>query len=284
MFDSILVPLDGSPEAETALALATQIPCRTLHLLTVQPDCAEFDDLCRSSKKGSTYLEGIAESLRAQGRKVNTHVAVGEPGRQIAAFSAPTDLVVMGSGGHGAAETFLIGSVANWAAHHAPVPTLIVRGGERPAPVAPLTRIVVALDGSPLAEAALPVAERLARRLGLPIHLVRVLDFDPIRSAVQGGLAAAEAWSRSQDEVIHDADQYLADHARQLRDHGLTTTYELRKGLPTSELLNSVSKGDLVVMTTRERGGLTRWVLGSVADELMRRAPCPVLLVRDKPW
>lgn len=280
MFESILVPLDGSACAEAALALAELIPSRRIRLLNVKSDTTQLDEICEAARNGEAYLERIAEPLRRQGRKVTTDVVFGDARRQIVGCAATADLVVMGSRGCGATENFFLGSVADWVARHAPVPTLVVRGGEQPASTMPITRIVVPLDGSAFAEAALPMASELATDLGLPIHLVRVLDFDPMRASVEAGMAAAEATARQQAEAAAAAETSLAEQVQQLRNENLMATSEVRTGSPAMELLAATGAGDLVVLTTRERGGLVRWLLGSVADELVRRAAGPVLLVR----
>ncbi len=280
MIESILVPVDGSPSAEAALTMAALIPSGLIRLIMVKPDTTELAEVCHAARDGQAYLDEIASPLRRQGRTVETGVVFGDPGRQIVALSALDDLVVMGSRGCGATSAFVLGSVASWVATHTPVPTMIVRGGDRPATAAALDRVVVALDGSPLAESALPVAAKFATELELPIHLVRVLDFDPIRAVVQAGSEAAAAWSMSMEETIQQAQDYLASQARQLQDRGFTVSYELRKGLPVGQLLEVLREGDIVAVTTRNRGEFKRWLLGSVTDELIRHAPGPVLLAR----
>ena len=82
----------------------------------------------------------------------------------------------MASHGRGAIGRLLHGSVADSVAREATVPVMVVRAGQvQPGPVG-ITRLVVPLDGSPLAETALPVAEAISRRLGTPISLVRVVN------------------------------------------------------------------------------------------------------------
>jgi nucleotide-binding universal stress UspA family protein len=280
MFDTILVPLDGSASAEAALAVAAQLPSRKLRLLTVRSDLTRLEDVCESAETGEAYLEHVAEPLREQGRQVETTVIFGDARRQIVAFAAMADLVVMGSRGCGATSAFLLGSVADWVVRHAATPTMIVRVGSSPAVTMPLTRVVVALDGSPLAEEALPLAGEVAALLGLPIHLVRVLDFDIVRASVQAGIEAAlDSAERERDQVA-EAQAYLDARALQLQNRNLLVTSDVRSGAPTAELEAALRPGDLLVLATRDRGGLERWLLGSVADHLVRHAPGPVLLVR----
>jgi nucleotide-binding universal stress UspA family protein len=280
MFDLILVPLDGSEAAEAALAVAEVIPSRRVRLLSVESNLSNLTAICVAEPDCQAYLERVAEPLRRQGRDVETIVTFGDPAREIVASAAAADLIVMGSHGHGPVGRIVLGSIANQVARHAPVPTLIVRRGRRPATAIPLTRIIVPLDGSVLAEQALPMAIALADNMGLPVHLVRVVDFDPVRGTVQAGVVAAKAYAESQTAILRLAETYLAEQVQRLRNMDVATTSELRTGAPASELLDAIHEGDLVVLATRERGGIQRWFLGSVAEELVNRAAGPVLLMR----
>ena len=208
MYESILVPLDGSACAEGALAVAAQIPARQLRLLMVTSGTTSLSEICGPQGIARPIWERLAEPLRRQGRTVSTDVVFGNAGKQIAALAAMDDLVIMGSRGCGATSAFLLGSVAGWVARHAPVPVMIVRGGEHPAAVSHLARVVVALDGSPLAETALPMAERSAADLGLPIQLVRVLGFRPgPRRGAGRASRGCQAWTTSQEETIQRAEE-----------------------------------------------------------------------------
>ena len=280
MFDRILVPLDGSAAAEAALTIAEAIPSGRVRLLAVETEADELGAVCLGDRDCKTYLDRVAANLRLQGREVETIVEFGDPARRIVAFAAEADLVIMGSHGRGAVGRFLLGSVAEWVARHAPVPTMIVRGGQHPATALPLTRIVVPLDGSPAAEEALPMASTLAHMLGLPLKLVRVVDIDPVRATVAAGGTAARAHVRSSEQAIGAARDYLADRVQELRNRNLMATSEPRTGPVVSELLAAIRPGDVVVLAVPDRGSLERWVLGSVSKELIQRAAGPVLLVR----
>ena len=278
MYERILVPLDGSDAAEAALAYVSLLPSQQVRLLAVESDQAALSAVCTAARDCRAYLEAVAAPLREQGRDVDTVVAFGNPAEQVLTLAAAADLVVMGSHGRGGVRRFVLGSVADEVARHAPVPVLIVRGG--PQPAVQLTRIVVPLDGSELAEQAMPVAAALAADLGAPVHLLRVLDVDALRATVQAGIHAAAAYMRSQEEIQRYAAEYLADQAQELRNRDLTATSEVLTGSPAVTLLDAIRPSDLVVMTTHARGGVRRMLLGSVADKLVRAAPAPVLLVR----
>ena len=139
---------------------------------------------------------------------------------------------------------------------------------------------MVPLDGSALAEQAVPVAAAVAADLGVPVHLLRVLDVDALRATVQAGIHAAAAYVRSQEAVQHHAEEYLAEQAQELRNRNRTATTEVLTGSPAVTLLDAIRRDDLVVMTSHGRGGVRRMLLGSVADKLVRAAAAPVLLVR----
>ena len=145
-------------------------------------------------------------------------------------------------------------------------------------------RIVVPVDGSDLAERALPQAEALARLAGAPLHLVRVVDLTGLaRYGAIGLHAEATAFQLvlANEETVARGD--LERTARGLRERGASVTTERRRGDAATEIVGATGPGDVIVMATHGRGGVTRWFLGSVAEEVVRRAPVPVLLVRALP-
>jgi nucleotide-binding universal stress UspA family protein len=142
-------------------------------------------------------------------------------------------------------------------------------------------RIVVPLDGSALAERALPQAQELARLGGAPLHLVRVVDLTRLEQYGAYGLALEYGGLATVlDDEAGTARAYLDGVAKRSSAARVTATTEVRRGLAARELVAAVRPGDLVVMATHGRGGLSRWLLGSVAEDVVRQAPVPVLLVR----
>ena len=145
-------------------------------------------------------------------------------------------------------------------------------------------RIIVPLDGSALAEQALPQAEGLARLTGAPLHLVRVID--PAGPGTLGTVVLhtdALSMQLLLEEERIAAREYLERIEQDVRDRQHAVTVEYRQGPAAQELLAIMQPGDLLVMATHGRGGLTRWFLGSVAEAIVRRASIPVLLVRATP-
>jgi nucleotide-binding universal stress UspA family protein len=136
--------------------------------------------------------------------------------------------------------------------------------------------ILVPLDGSPLAEHALPYAERLARATSARLILCRALSATKLQPEQ---IVAA----------VGDARAYVQGVADQLAGRGSIVETTIPWGEPGDEILEQVrsARADLVVMATHGRSGLGRWLYGSVADEVLRRASVPIFLVppgSDEPW
>jgi nucleotide-binding universal stress UspA family protein len=145
-------------------------------------------------------------------------------------------------------------------------------------------RIVVPLDGSELSERALPEAKRLATLTGARIHLIRIVDFTQIERygryswALEASLIEPVV---SEEEM--EAGDYLAAKVAELEREGFLASSGTRRGRAARSLVSALQQGDLVVMASHGRGNITRWLLGSVAEELLRQSPVPVLLVKASP-
>lgn len=127
-----------------------------------------------------------------------------------------------------------------------------------------LARILLPLDGTPQAAAALPLARGLAAASGAKLNLVRVVsDLNPRPEAVSG------------------ADRYLERIERELRGGGLVVDTRVLFGDPAEKILRHAdeSRADLVVLTTR-KAGLRRLMLGSVTTQVLQRSPVPVVVLR----
>src|SRR5690606_4409884 len=142
-------------------------------------------------------------------------------------------------------------------------------------------RIVVPLDGSELAEQALQQARELSKKVGSPLHLIRVVDTYRTQSLPATGMALDYSMlSELAEEEIEDAKTYLEAKVRDLNGQGLTVTGDVLQGPIARQIVAAAHKGDVIVMSSHGRTGIKRWFLGSVAEEVMRHAECPVLLHR----
>ena len=138
-------------------------------------------------------------------------------------------------------------------------------------------RILIALDGSALAEQALSHAVAQAERFGAELFLLRVLEPFP-----QAGILWQADVKRAESQAIDQAQDYLEELANRLRDRGLTVKPTVIQGQPGLAVVRFAETNDvdLIVICTRGRSGPSRWLMGSVADRVVRGATVPVLLVR----
>ncbi len=139
-------------------------------------------------------------------------------------------------------------------------------------------RVLVPLDGSPLAEAVLPFVSNLARPLALEILLVRIIPAT-MPTAVEGGRRIINHTER----LTAEADAYLRGVADRLCADGFSVLTAVRTGEAASEIVAGAREcqADLIAMSTHGRSGLGRLLFGSAAEAVLRRADVPVLLVRS---
>lgn len=143
------------------------------------------------------------------------------------------------------------------------------------------TRIIVPLDGSKLAERALTEAKQLAALTGAKLWLIRVIDYSSRdRFGDFGMLYEYETIAKALEEERVIAEAYLGDLAKSMTAEGLAVSTEIIDGIAARAIVREAKPGDLIVMATHGRTGMKRWFIGSVAEEVLRHATVPVLLVR----
>ena len=297
-----LVPLDGSPRAAAALphalTLARAFEARISLLAVVEPfpkhtnvpSATEQEADERRVTESTAYLESVAIPLRARGLTVTTGVRHGNPAREIlgASENGECSLIVIGTHGRTGLERMRMGSVAQHVVRHAIIPALVVP------PVrdtlthddAPITGITVPLDGSPLAEAALPIATRIATALSVPLTLFQVIP--SIAGQSMGWGAGYESYYYPvSEEMEHDEEEAVAEYlqavATPLRARGLTVQAVWQRSVMSRAeeiILAYLPPSGIAVMASHGRGGVLRWALGSTAEAVLDRAPCPILIVR----
>ena len=316
MYDRILVPLDGSALGEEVLPLvrtvarATEAPIELLRvfdpgLISLDLDepgvdpSEEFASRFSSDREFvapayiTDYLNRTAEDLRADGFEVSTNVVIGEAAHCIVeeAEGRPDTLIAMCTHGRSGVTRWVMGSVTDKVLQATYNPVLLVREGKHPSE-AELETLVVPLDGSLLAEQALPHVVTMAKALSLKIVLLRVTpsaeEYHRYMSATPIS-AAATVYSAPYEEFASAADahsmQYLHGIAEELeREHLATVEQVLLRG-HAAEVISEVAQEahrSLVVMTSHGRSGLGRWLLGSVTDRVVRHSGEPVLVVRAR--
>ncbi|MCB8942887.1 MAG: universal stress protein [Ardenticatenaceae bacterium] len=143
-------------------------------------------------------------------------------------------------------------------------------------------RILVPLDGSHLAESALPAALELASKFEGEITLIRVVA-SPTTMPTVDGRAYGELHFKMREHVLDEAEMYLKLHKNSLRQQGYVVHHQIVEGdSPAGAILDiaEAQNMDAIVMSTHGWGGLARWMFGSVADKIIRRADIPVVLIR----
>jgi nucleotide-binding universal stress UspA family protein len=299
MLRRILVGLDGSPLAETILdpvrVLARRLGAEVvlLHVTHVpemvraaQPGPTLDEVVAQERERAQTYLEGAARKLREPGLTVQTVAAAGEAAVEIVRWAEREriDLIALTTHGRSGMQRWLYGSVADAVLHTTRTPLLLLRPtGAGAAPSPEIRRIVVPLDGSPLAEAVLPVAEELSRALAAPIVLLRVVEFTAFAF---GGEPFGSPYLDYQgifDALREDAERYLDKLAADLRGKGLTIETRASIGIPAETITAQTREqaGSLIVMSTHGRSGWRALMLGSVARRVVPLASGPVLVIRS---
>jgi nucleotide-binding universal stress UspA family protein len=289
---TILVPLDGSPLGEwallyaEALAAARHDPVRLLRVVEAEPRgitargeraAIARDEQDRAEAAG--YLDELAREPRTRGIEVSTEVVIGDPVETILERAPRAGVVVMATRGAGGVDRWLIGSVADKVMRLAAVPVLLVRPPYTAIPrrTVALRRLMVPLDGSQLAEAALEPAVDLATRAGAALTLIRV---EPWRTGRWGPDPSSAAYRAIDEEVTAAGVAYL-NTAREKLPASLDVETVLLRGWVAESIVEFAfhEKVDLTVMTAHGRGGFRRFVLGSTADRVIRSG-VPTLLLR----
>jgi nucleotide-binding universal stress UspA family protein len=307
MFKRILVPLDGSRRAEQAIPLAARIARATGSTIvlmqavwmpqgitgSLEPAIWSPELFVRDQADIAAYLARLAASKTLKDLPTEREVADGEPAQAIlaAAQAHRADLIVMSSHGRrGLARTFL-GSVAARVARASTAPTLIMQTGDtedenawqeqRP------VQILVALDGSALAEAALSPAANLSIALSAPLpgmlHLVRVLPFIETDTMTQA----------RKTQAIEEAMAYLDRVTRRLRGSEdaasplqvlslvVVDATDIARALASeaASLEEDEEACALIALATHGRMGWERLVTGSVTERVLAATRAPVLVV-----
>jgi nucleotide-binding universal stress UspA family protein len=294
MYRHLMVPLDGSVFAEHALPLAVGLAGRsgaTLHLVQVHSPVIpayggseiltdiELDALVREGQR--SYLGGVAERLtRAAPVRVTTSLLSGPIAGALRdeALATGTDLVVMTTHGRSPLGRLWLGSVSDQMVRHSPAPLLLVRPRESAPDLAAMPawqRVLIPLDGSELAEQALGPATELGRLMGADYTLVRVLDPDTVPDPV-----ATDGPNGPLVCLSEEARNYLGQVAGHLRAERLRVQTRVVLGPPAAAIIEecAAEAADVIAMQTHGRGGLGRLWRGSVADELLRASPVPMLI------
>ena len=295
MYDRILVPLDGSPNSETVVGHAIQIGTAlkaevelfrvfnpSSPVMQLAPAGADWDRMAdEMAAEADSYLKALQANLHTENVRVTRRVDEGYPASTIVAEaeSGGRTLVTMATHARSGVARGLIGSVTDDVLRTGRSPMLVVKGseGDGGPSATQLDTMVITLDGSDLAEEVLEDAIAIALGLDLKVSLLTVL---PVTDPFYTGVAehtpeSAEAHDR--------AVEYLERVRVRVEKAGISLVGQVvLHGMPAEAIVDLVDNlpGALVAMTTHGWSGIGRWLLGSVADRVIRYSDRPVLLVR----
>lgn len=306
MFQSILVPLDGSPFGEEALPMAGAIAHRSggrLHLVHARGGPAGEASANEDLEQARAYLDGVTARMCEElgescsfsvldassaggGGLARASSAVSDALHDYAVASG-IDLVIMTTHGRSGLSRAWLGSVADTLVRHTSVPVLLLRPGRggraARAEARSFQTVLVPLDGSAASEEIFDPAVALSAE-GARIILLRVISpaFDMGSPYV---LRSVHFDVESTRERRLQAETALARTAERLRARGVPVSTATRVDpVPADAILGFAEENaiDCIAMATRGLGSWSRMVLGSTADKVVRAATLPVLVLRPQ--
>jgi nucleotide-binding universal stress UspA family protein len=302
MNPTIVVPLDGSENAEQALPYARALARRSggsLLLVSVVDIPVEFGawsmagagmygaEVEKWQLESETYLKRIAGEQ--DGIATQTVVRLGSAAAEIieAVKGVENAVIVTTSHGRTGASRIFVGSVASKLVRDSECPILVVRIQESPVVASPaFDRVLVPLDGSAFSEEGLSQAVEVFGG-GLTLHLLRIVEIPTIPAAgmADGGMALNYGLVEEyMDATRESADEYIKTMIEKLTAEGHTVTGDVREGRVADEVHKAAGEhnADAIAMATHGRGGLSRVFLGSVAERVLQESAWPLLLTRPR--
>lgn len=280
-----ILAVDGSDNSYEAvhimkyLARAEQLIL--LHALDVSrpaypemlPEVAEeiYKTLEQSMKEdGERLLKRVESLLPLHAGPTTKQLRIGSPAKTILSMAEEqkADLIVMGARGLGPIKERLLGSVSHRILTLAPCSTLIVNG-----PIKPVKQILLPLEGPSDAEASVRFLRLKPFHEAVELTLMTVL---PWTEPPWPSGAAAEA---AATEMLEKQTEYIESMAERLRAIGYQAHGVAVVGTPATMILQQATtlRSDLILMGTRGRQGISRFVLGSVSHAVLHKMPCPIL-------
>jgi len=296
MFKHLLVPLDGSRLAETALPAAAclaQTLNATVTLVHVierkAPQEVHGERHLTDPVEARVYLDEVRGRAALAGLRVEQHVHTSEVSNVARSIvehvgELAPDLIIMCSHGRGGLRGLLFGNIAQQVIALGTTPVLLVRPEAHRTATSFTCRLLLApLDGIPAHEEGLCVGAALAKACGAALHLAMVV---PTAGSLVGERAATGQFLPGATAAVLEmaqqgGEEYLGHHVAQLKASGLSVTAEVSRGDPTTAIVNLVRRvgADIIILGTHGKTGMDALWAGSVAPKLAGRTHVPLLLV-----
>jgi nucleotide-binding universal stress UspA family protein len=296
MFKHILLPLDGSQLAETAIPvvayLADKLKAQVTLLHVIEknaPETVHGQKHLVNEEEACEYLAQIAEKHFPKDVEVYRHVHTDEVARVSASIvqhsdELDPDLIVMCAHGHEGLHDFVVGNIAQQviAAGSVPVLLLQTRSGND-VQFTGFEHILIALDGNTAHESGYEVAIELAEELRASVHLIQVvptLSTLNIKHTATGTLLPATTAALleiDEDEAV----EYLEEKIKALQEKKLNVSAEVKRGDPARQVVQSAdaNHSQLIVLGTHGKSGMNAFWTGSVAPKIVEQTQIPILLV-----
>lgn len=315
MFTKVLVPLDGTEVSEGIIPFVTRL-ARDMKMGVVlgraidvhhmreegfdsslgrvlqglgprMKDSADVEPwqtelASRIERELKVPLDNLARDMAGAGVDAETAAEYGPASDTIIRMAQESgcDLIAMSTRGRSTLASGLLGSVTYKIIHESPMPVLAITPERARLHRAIISKVIVPLDGSAFAETVLPHATALARRMDLGVTLLRVAPEDaPLFS---DSVSLADILAGMQEKAATGARDYLSGVARRLRDSGLDVDEVMLQGKASSRITEYAKGAEhgMIAITTHGRSGVSRLLLGSIAEAVIRESGCPVLVVR----
>jgi nucleotide-binding universal stress UspA family protein len=293
MYDKILVPLDGSSDAEMAIPYAEEVAAKlgSQMILISASESGPTD----TERFYQTYLKRITEQVQHQltGWKPKKEISVqskvlpGQPANEILHYADVSDvgLIAMTSRGSSGSGPWALGSTAAKVLQITTKPLLLVRSPASDAALQQkklIKRILVPLDGSRLGEAAIPYAEGLGQALGAELVLFHAVEPEPLTPYSLWENAMPPSTDEIQGHKKNYATYYLEEAAKLVKDKGIGVSVAVDSGHAAECIIDYARENriDLIALSTHGRTGLELWVFGSVTNKVLHYGDTPVLVVR----
>jgi nucleotide-binding universal stress UspA family protein len=297
MVKHILVPLDGSNLAESALPAAAYLAGRLhsrvtlLHVIEVNaPKEIHGEKHLTDPDEARRYLLELARSHFQHGIKVETHVhkeKVQNVAKSIISHSrdefAP-DLIVLSAHGHGGLRDLFMGNIAQQVLTSGRVPILLIDVPESGCKDCfEIKTILLPIDGNPQHELAFSNGMQLAKACQAGVVLITVI---PTLTSLKGEKAATSiflpgAVNLALEQAEEEASSYVEDHLQQLEKAGVSATSVIVRGDPASQIANAAKTADvdLIILGTHTKSGSDAFWSASVASKISKLSQKPILFV-----
>lgn len=299
MYTRMLVPLDGSKTAEAVLPYARAVagnlrtPVELLAVVDIAALATQvsrgsaqyFDNLITEEvRRSEEYLNRMAKtfpgaSVRCTIERGRAEEVIIEKGE-----ADPGTLITMATHGRSGINRWLVGSVTEKVLRGTTNALLLIRATEGAKTEGEKTfeSVLVALDGSEVAETILPMVATFAKKLNLAIVLFRAYHIPYSVYAGEDGYSAIN-FDDLVAEARDEARDYLEKKIAELKKLGVEkVSCVAREGLSADEIIKigHEGAGSLIAMCSHGRSGVKRWVLGSVTEIVVRHSSDPVLVAR----